>query len=70
MPGAGLESLQTLPHFIFMATLQGSVNSMSEMKCCCLERLNELLKVMWLIRGEAGIILGLTLNCVLCTTLC
>ena len=53
-----------------MATLQGSVKSMFEMKCCCLERLNELLKVMWLIRGEAGIILGLTLNCVLCTTLC
>ena len=59
-PGAVLESLQTLPHFIFMATLQGSVNSMFEMKCCCSERLNELLKVMRLIRGEAGITLGLS----------
>ena len=55
VPGSVLESLHTLPHLIFMATLQNSVNSMFEMRCCCSERWNELLKVMWLIRGEAGI---------------
>lgn len=60
MPGSVLESLHTSPHLILMATLQSSVNSMFEMRCCCSERLNELLKVMWLIRGEAGIKLSLS----------
>ena len=50
-----LESLHTISHLIFSTTLQGSVNSIFQIRCCGSERLNELFQVTWLIRGEAGI---------------